>query len=194
MTGCNTIEHNTAGAVESAAATETNYTALDRTLSVGIDALKALRDNPGQSADVFLNRFKLASEPVSDAAEKLEDSRADLREYGDKHIALLHAEASKFTDPDLTKRVDADAEKLRGYYSDYDKASAGLSAPLAKAKGYFADIQRVLDLDHSAAGVSQSLGTLDKAIAALKDAKSEIPGSRDALAKLRKNQPKPPIK
>ena len=64
----------------------------------------------------------------------------------------------------------------------------------AKARGYFGDIKRVLELDRSATGIDRSLGTLDKAISSLREAKAEIPRAREALATLRKNQPKPPVK
>ena len=46
----------------------------------------------------------------------------------------------------------------------------------------------------SATGIDRSLGTLDKAISSLREAKAEIPRAREALATLRKNQPKPPVK
>lgn len=194
LSGCNSLESNTAGAAETAATSDLNYNKLEYTLDTGINALRALHDSPGQSPDAFLQRFDLATAPIADVAESVESSRNDLREYGTKHVALLHEEAAKFTDPDQTKRLDSDANLLQAYYTAYDKESSGMAEPLAKARGYFADVRRVIEIDHSAKGVQQTLGTIDKAVAALREAKSEIPRARTALSVLRKNQPKPAAK
>src|SRR6478609_5836314 len=119
LTGCNSIEHHSEGAVVSAGETAHNYDALNNSLDSSITRLESLRKSPG-SAEIFLKTLDDIDAAVAKNGDALKSSRQDLLEHGADHVRLLNEESSKFTDPDLSKKVSQDATALSAQYAAYD--------------------------------------------------------------------------
>lgn len=190
LTGCNSIERHSEGAIVSAGETATNYDALNNSLDTAIIRLGSLRKTPG-SAEYFVKSLNDIDAFVAGPGDALKGSRQDLLEHGEDHVRLLNEAAAKFTDPDLSKKVSRDAEKLSAQYAAYDKASASVVDSLDLAHKYADDVRRMMDINRSAAGVENCLGTVLKIEGALDAAKRRIPDAKDALEDLRKKLPRP---
>lgn len=190
LTGCNSIEHHSEGAVVSASQTALNYDALNNSLDTSIFRLESLRSTPG-SAENFIKTLNDIDDAVAKTGEALKGSRQDLLEHGQDHVALLNEESGKFTDPDLSKKVARDAAALSAQYTAYDKASASVTDSIDLARKYADDIRRMMDINRSSAGVDNCLGTVRKIEDALTTAKRRIPEAKAALEVLRAKLPKP---
>jgi DNA repair ATPase RecN len=190
LTGCNSIEHHSEGAVVSAGETSHNYDALNNSLDSSIARLESLRKSPG-SAENFIKALDDIDNAVAKTGDALKSSRQNLLEHGQDHVGLLREESGKFTDPDLSKKVAHDAEALNAQYAAYDKASASVTDSIELARKYADDIRRMMDINRSAAGVDNCVGTVRKIEDALDTAKHRIPAAKTALEDLRKQLPKP---
>lgn len=190
LTGCNSIQHHSEGAVVSAGETAHNYDALNTSLDSSIARLESLRKTPG-SAEIFIKTLDEIDSAVAKTGDALKSSRQDLLEHGQDHVRLLQEESAAFTDSDLAKKVTRNAEALSAQYAAYDKASASVTDSIDLARKYADDIRRMMDINRSSAGVDDCIGTVRKIEDALDTAKHRIPAAKAALEDLRTKLPKP---
>lgn len=190
LTGCNSIQHHSEGAVVSAGETAHNYDALNTSLDSSIARLESLRKTPG-SAENFIKTLDEIDSAVAKTGDALKSSRQDLLEHGQDHVRLLQEESAAFTDSDLAKKVTRNAEALSAQYTAYDKASASVTDSIDLARKYADDIRRMMDINRSSAGVDDCIGTVRKIEDALDTAKHRIPAAKAALEDLRTKLPKP---
>jgi len=188
MAGCNSMDHRNSASVTAASDTEVGYIKLNTVLTSAIARLEALKDTSG-SPDAYLTTIKSVQSSVHDEADNVATARVDLKASGDKQVARMQEESAKITNPDLSKDFVARSEKLRGYYNDYDKASASLGDYLAKGDTALNDAKVAVGANPSDAVIKMSQDSVSKAISAFKDAKGAIPDARKALTTLREHQP-----
>lgn len=193
VAGCSTLAGHTTGAVDAAARTDSEYAALEASLSNCIVWLEGLAETPGDP-ESFLKNLVESERAVADTAYELRKSREALLEHGREYVRLLNEEAAKFADADLRGRFTAEAERVRVQYERYDADTAAVATSFELGHNYVADIRRALEIDRSQNGPVLVQGTLRKAVDEFKVTRQKIPAARRALAELRKQQPKPVAK
>ena len=201
LAGCSGDAHQRQRIESTAGDSRQNYARLASRIDTDLGKLQAADNAPGTPSQYR----DIVREVASDLRSLIADADAvacDMRDANEARIAHLNTDAAEHADRtdtgnaatralglDAASRQASRIEKLRDYQNTFCEDASKLRLALEKARGNLSDIDNALSANLEDETVRLTKGALGKAIAALKDAKSDIRSLQDDIVKIRDYQP-----